>query len=142
MIKRLDKKYADGIFELHRKAIYPLWNELKRGYSDEGVRDFILDIFEKGEVYGYFHKNMFVGCIGIEKKENLLEIIFLLVDPVYQGKGIGKELMLFAENKTGRIYEKIILEVLMKNSAVYFYKKMGFNIVEEKNKKYLMEKEL
>jgi ribosomal protein S18 acetylase RimI-like enzyme len=48
--------------------------------------------------------------------------------------------MLFVENKAKGKCKRILLEVLTKNPAVGFYKKIGYNVTNEKKEKYIMEK--
>ncbi|MFA5174214.1 MAG: GNAT family N-acetyltransferase [Candidatus Pacearchaeota archaeon] len=138
---KLDNKNIENIIELHKKSIFEIWDKVNRKYSIEGIKKFIITVFEKGEVYGYFDKEMLSGVIGIEPKQKEIEISFLLVDPQFQRKGIGKKLMDFVEYKSKNI-DKICLEVLIKNKAVNFYKKIGYEIIKEKNDKYVMEKKL
>jgi ribosomal protein S18 acetylase RimI-like enzyme len=142
MIKKLDKTFLDEIILIHEKAIYSLWDKLKRKYSDRSVRKFVLGVFDSGEVYGYFDKKNLIGVMGVWGRENALEIIFLLVYPEYQGKGIGKRLMNFAEDKTHGECKRIFLDVLSKNPAVGFYKKIGYSIISEKKGKYAMERRI
>jgi ribosomal protein S18 acetylase RimI-like enzyme len=139
MIKKISSKFVREVMELHKKAIFPLWDNLNRKYSEEGVKDFILGVFEKGEVYGYFDGKKILGVIGVEINEHSSEVVFLIVNPTYQSKGIGKNLMKFVEEKAPK---KVILDVLIKNPAVGFYKKIGYKILKERNDKYFMEKVL
>lgn len=68
-----------------------------------------------GDVRGFF-------CLS----HDILAAIF--VDPVFQGKGIGMQLM----DKAKSMRRKLILNVYKSNTAsVRFYEKCGFNIVKE-----------
>lgn len=77
----------------------------------------------------------FVGYISIidMPKENIIEILNLGVDPKLQGKGIGRQMMRFAEKNAAELgREKVILVTNVKNlQAVGFYKKSGYKIVKE-----------
>ncbi len=66
-------------------------------------------------------------------KENIIEILNLGVDPKLQGKGIGRQMMRFAEKNAAELgREKVILVTNVKNlQAVGFYKKSGYKIVKE-----------
>lgn len=139
MIKKLNKIYIKDIINLHKLAIFPVWNKLNRKYTIKGIKKFVIEVFDKGEVFGYFNNKELVGVIGIEKRNNNLEVGFLLVNPLFHGRRIGKKLMLFIEKNFKNI-NKISLDVLTKNPAVNFYKKIGYKIIKEKNKKYIMEK--
>lgn len=144
MIKKLNEKNINLVMNLHKKAIFPIWNKLRRKYTLASIRKFALNIFKNGEVFGFIRQNKIIAIIGIECKFNKLEICFLLVDPKYQGKGIGKKLMIFVENKYSKRIKKIYLDVLIKNPAVKLYKRLGYKLIRIKNKKqkYVMEKKI
>ena len=142
MIKKINNKFIEKIIRLHKISIFPLWDEQGRKYSIKGVKKFVIDIFDKGEVFGYFLEKKFVGVIGFTIKKNIAEVDFLLVDPNFQKKGIGKKLMKFVERKVKDKVSKIILQVLIKNKAVKFYKKLDYKISFKKKKKYQMEKRI
>lgn len=144
MIKKINQNSVEDIIKLHKKAIFPLWDKLGRKYSVEGIRDFVLEVFQKGEVFGLVDKKGLEGVIGVEIESNTLEIGFLLVNPKNQGKGYGKELMNFVENQYAKQVSKAQLDVLIKNPAVGFYERLGYKIIRINNKKqkYIMEKKL
>ena len=116
------------IIELHRKAIFPLWDKIKREYSVKDVEDYVKETFRKGEIFGYFENNRLVGCVGIifDKKNNSGEIRHLIVGPKFQGEGIGRKLMTSVEDYSKNKVKKLLLNVLVKNKAVSFYKKIGY----------------
>jgi ribosomal protein S18 acetylase RimI-like enzyme len=121
--------------------------------------DYMLDLFYSDEALTLqYHKNeqLFymiyedetnLGFIGIEHKyggnaATKIHKIYLL--PETQGKGIGKKIIdeigkLALDNKS----TALILNVNRFNSALGFYKKIGFEIVDEVNidigNEYLME---
>ncbi|MDP2925753.1 MAG: GNAT family N-acetyltransferase [Nanoarchaeota archaeon] len=144
MIKKLSRKYLGEIVVLHQEAIYPIWDKLNCGLSNKEVKDFVLDVFLNGDVYGFFINNNLVATIGFElfNHGNKCEISFILVKKEFQRKGIGKQLIDYVKEKFHKKSNIIFLEVLKENPAVNFYKKLGFNIIQEKNNKYLMEKRL
>ncbi len=144
MIKKLDESYTEQIFEIHKDAIFPMWDSFGREYSEEGVRDFIAKVFETGEVFGYFSEDKLFGVIGFEihKDKDAAEICFLLVKSFFQGSGVGKELMDFVENKIRLYIHRIFLEVLIQNPAVNFYKRLDYDVLGKKGNKYVMEKRL
>src|SRR5512138_191138 len=111
MIRKISRVYVDEILELHKDAIFPLWDKLNLNYSEEGVKTFILGVFMGGEVYGYFENKEFLGVIGVEENEKFCEVSFLLVNSNFQGRGIGRKLLSFIENKS---HKKMVLDVLVK----------------------------
>ena len=114
-------------------------------YSDEAL----IDQYNKKEqlFYMIYEDETNLGFIGIEhnysgKPATKIHKIYLL--PETQGKGIGKKVIdeianLALENNS----TALILNVNRFNSALGFYKKIGFEVVDEVNidigKDYLME---
>ncbi|MBW4361518.1 GNAT family N-acetyltransferase [Flavobacterium taihuense] len=77
-----------------------------------------------------------------QKTQTKIHKIYIL--PQTQGKGIGKKLIDFVENAAKKKDSTALsLNVNRFNKALYFYQKLGFEIVEEVNIKlehgYLME---
>ncbi|VVB79203.1 Acetyltransferase (GNAT) domain protein [uncultured archaeon] len=143
MIKQLDISYLEPIFNIHQQVIFPLWNRLGRGYTSTGVNDLVAEVFKKGEVYGFFSGKELVGVVGVQKepKSSSLEIVFLLVIPDFQGKGVGHKLMDFIDQKYSQQYDSFRLTVLTQNQhAIDFYKKLGYGIISTENKNNRMEK--
>ena len=139
MIKKLSERGVDAIVRLHELAIFPLWDRLKRKYTREEIREFVVKTFKKGDVYGYVESNKLAGCVGIQKVGAITEVVFLLVNPDLQKKGIGRKLIGFVEQEN---LGNMRLSVLIDNPSLGFYKKMGYKIIGEGDGKYLMEKKL
>ena len=80
-------------------------------------------------MYGYIINNQTVGCVGYwSNDDTMYHIERLSTLPEYRHIGIGKKLMVFAENKImehgGKIAE---VHVLDKNSLlITWYKKLGY----------------
>lgn len=135
----LDKKVADA-----SPYILPLEtpNALLNFLTKEHPSDTYIWNNEEGNLVGFF---------SVAEKKHSLEIVNIGVDPTFQGKGFGKQIMSFAEElakKAGK--EKVELVTNIKNlSAVGFYQKIGFVIVKELENyygdgeiRYLFEKSL
>ncbi len=77
----------------------------------------------------------------------IAQLRFMAVDPKMQGKGLGKIIIQFLEEKSNQIgAEKMILHA--RENAVRFYKSCGYSIIEksyllfDEIQHYLMEKKL
>lgn len=68
------------------------------------------------------------GCVNLQEKEGLLYFGMFAVDPQYQGEGIGKKLLLAAEeyarSKGIRVIQMTVISV--RNELINWYKKYGF----------------
>lgn len=79
-----------------------------------------------------------VGYVAVEQKDIGPFIIALELSPKYQGQGLGKALLEFAENYLGGRY----LSVSKKNERAFgMYKSCGWNVYDETPKMYFMKKE-
>lgn len=90
----------------------------------------------KCDIYIYNDdKERFVGLISViyMLNENAMELLAILVDPVFQKQGYGKKMMLFAEElarKAGLNKMKLVTNI--KNMpAIEFYKNIGYKITKE-----------
>lgn len=117
------------------QLIHKVFNhQLAKHYSDEGKKEF-LQTFENENILslmkqqrllmlGAFFENELIGVIGIFDFKHIQS---LFVDEKYQGQGIGTQLLNQAK--------KLMLGDICVNAdedAILFYKKNGFEIVNEK----------
>jgi len=122
-------------------------------YSDEALTeqyDKKVQLF-----YMIYEEETNIGFIGIEhnyNKEAITKIHKIYLLPETQGKGIGKKVIdeigkLASENNSAAL----LLNVNRFNSALGFYKKIGFEVIDEVNieigngylmEDYVMEKKL
>ena len=89
---------------------------------------------------------MLACCMLVEEKSKTIRLRQMAVLNDLQGKGIGKALMIFAENLArDRGYNKITMHA--RKNALGFYEKMGYKKTGEEFEEitiphYLMEKKL
>lgn len=81
--------------------------------------------FKDRKVYVALDKKNIVASIGI--KQNKISRFF--IDKSYQGKGLGKKMMSFAEGKIKKKYQTSTLDSVL--SAISFYKKLGYHEKEK-----------
>lgn len=113
-------------------------------YNEQKLRDQIL----AGHQFAVIEEDgLPLGFIGMESNyqgSNALRIHKLYVLPDQQGKGLGKQLLTFADQEAKRLQQdRLHLNVNRFNKAVNFYTYAGFTIIQEENidigKGYLME---
>ena len=96
------------------------------------------------ETWGAFSGKWMVGIVSLEhlQEEGRIHLFHIYVDKEYRRNGIGKKLILKAEEQGKKTKAKALtLNIVLGNSeAVALYEKMGFKLIESKNKKMKMKK--
>lgn len=101
---------------------------------------------ENLHIAAYEDDRMLGCCMLVEEDPETVRLRQMAVPDEYQGKGIGRALMNFAENLArDRGYKKITMHA--RKNAMGFYEKMGYKkvgdeFVEITIPHYVMEKEL
>ncbi|MCL4327514.1 MAG: GNAT family N-acetyltransferase [Candidatus Thermoplasmatota archaeon] len=125
IIRKMTRSDITGITDLEKRAfsVGPYdYNMLKISYKL--AKGMSLVALESHAVLGY------AIAIGIDEEDADVESI--AVDPLYQGRGVGKQLLLALEDlMRSRGYIRSVLEVREKNvSAISMYRKNGYVISE------------
>ena len=96
------------------------------------------------ETWGAFSGKWMVGIVSLEhlQEEGRIHLFHIYVDKEYRRNGIGKKLILKAEEQGKKTKAKALtLNIISGNSeAVALYEKMGFKLIKSKNKKMKMKK--
>ena len=92
------------------------------------------ELINNKEILGYYDNNELLGIVIFKKVYEVIDLLYIVVDPKYRNKGIGKKLV---DGLKEIKCEKIMLEVNEKNnSAISLYKKCGFKIINVRKKYY------
>lgn len=104
----------------------------------------IEDIINNKEIIGYYDNDFLVGFLMFNKNYEILDLLYIVVEPIYRNKGLGSKLVEYLLNI--KDYERILLEVRCDNiNAIKLYKKYNFKIINirknyyENNDAYVME---
>ena len=120
--------YTSRFKDQYKRLYNVCYHEMREALGIEPY-DFIQDdaFFENGmdQVYLLVEGDILIGSVVLKDSE----IDDLLVDPLYQGRGYGKQLLLWALENIHS--DKITLHVADWNHrAVALYKSVGFEITE------------
>lgn len=132
---------VERIIQLRYKMLRAPWNQpidtATDGLEHESVNAFIED-----------ERKQIIACARLQDNKNTIgQIRFMAVDGNYQGKGLGKLLVNFLEQK-GKEFRFRKIELQARENAVDFYKSCGYDIKEKTFllwgviQHYRMEKEL
>jgi ribosomal protein S18 acetylase RimI-like enzyme len=90
-----------------------------------------------------FNENERIGFMSLREQPNCLYLETLQLIQQYRGREIGTALMRFVEDTAiRRAKDRIQLRVFKDSSAQSLYQRIGFEIVEDQNWCFLMEKVL
>lgn len=89
-------------------------------------------LFRKvGQVYGVYEDGQCVGFYWIEERENVLYLHGLVLKELFQGKGIGSQVLRMLETKYRGSMDSIELGVHKSNvKARAFYVRLGYETVK------------
>ena len=93
------------------------------------------EIINNNEIIGYYDNNKLVGFLIFKKNYEVIDLLYIVVEPIYRKNNIGSKLMEYFINNN--VYEKILLEVRCDNkNAIKLYKKFDFKIINIRKKYY------
>lgn len=95
----------------------------------------IEDQINNNKIIGYYEDNKLVGFLIYEQNYEIIDLLYIVVEPIYRRKRIGYNLVKYLiENYN---YEKLMLEVRCDNvNAIKLYKKFNFKIINIRKKYY------
>ena len=125
MMQKKEIEYGSRAYrqtlDLRQKILRePLGLELSKKDKARDPENIILGVFSK--------ENALVACVYLQPVDRLqIQLRQMAVDTAFQNRGIGRELLSFAEEKArSGSYRKIVLHA--RKVAVGFYKKSGYKI--------------
>ncbi len=127
--KKSDLKIVSELFRTE-SAKKPYFQEFNKKTAFEKITEF----FKEYDLYLAIDNKKIIGFIAlnINIKGKKAEVEELWLKPNYQGKGIGKSLMKFIEDKCKEKGIKSIGLMANQNSkALHFYKKLKYKVKHE-----------
>jgi ribosomal protein S18 acetylase RimI-like enzyme len=80
-----------------------------------------------------------VGELSVQDLVDELFLSRILIQPAYQGRGLGTALIQNLQNQAAAKKVPLSLQVLTVNPAYRLYRRLGFQVVERSNTHYLMK---
>ena len=94
----------------------------------------IEEIIKNNEIIGYYDNNELVGFLIYKSIYEVIDLLYIVVDPIYRKHGIGSTMMDYLLKLD---YERIMLEVNVDNkNAINLYKKYNFKIINIRSNYY------
>lgn len=93
------------------------------------------DLISNNKIIGYYNNNNLVGFLIYEQNYEIIDLLYIVVDPLYRRKNIGYTLLKYLIDNMNA--EKIMLEVRCDNvNAIKLYKKINFKIINIRKRYY------
>lgn len=125
-MKEIQYKTTKNFSENELKDLFLSVNWSSGNYPDK----LVIAMQSSSTVYTAWNEDRLVGLINV-LDDNIMTayIHYLLINPEFQGRGIGKSLVNYIKDKY-KDYLRIVLIAYEKETP--FYKNMGFEIGDEK----------
>lgn len=126
MIELYNKTDFSKIMDIWLQTNISAHNFIPQSYWADNF-ELVKNLLPTADIYVYTQNEIPCGFIGISDKSYIAGL-FVLED--FQGQGIGKKLLSHCQ----KIYSHLTLHVYKTNEkAVLFYKKNGFEVLDERN---------
>ena len=79
-----------------------------------------------------------IGLLKVDEQGSNIEIVQIQIDPKFQGKGIGRQVVSNVIDKSKVLKKNVSLSVLKENKARELYQRIGFKITGEDNHSFIM----
>lgn len=94
--------------------------------SDEDHLSRIRHLYDKATIILY--QDTKIGLLKLDEKEGEIEIVQIQIDPVFQGKGFGKDIIFSVIRSALDQKKTLFLSVLEVNPAKSLYARLGFQV--------------
>lgn len=128
----------EAYYDLRFRVLRAPWNQQKGSERDAKEAE--------AEHFAVFKEQQIIAVGRLDQlNESTCQVRFMAVDPLFQGKNIGKSLMEFILIHSQKKQEKNVI-LHAREMAVPFYERMGFQVTEKSHllfgeiQHYLMQK--
>lgn len=130
IIVPFELKYADTVYDIQRKAYFPLfikYNDIDTDPYCES-RETVLRKYSRADTDGYLFmsENTFVGCIRIVKEGAACRVSALAVLPEFQNRGIAQSALKHIESHYPEIKIWRLDTIGQEQGSCRLYEKLGY----------------
>jgi ribosomal protein S18 acetylase RimI-like enzyme len=140
---KLVKATKDNLLEVLALRIATMSQHLEEvgwSMSEEEHMKRVMKNFDCGHMI--WSDDIVIGFIKYKEHLKSFDIIQFQISPEHQGKGLGKQVLNLMEAQAQNAGKGLSLKVLKANPAKRLYERFGFEIVDEDEFEYFMEKPL
>lgn len=97
------------------------WEEgTQRRYAEESLKGQVVTLDDQR-----------VGILTLADWGDQIHIVWMAIDPAYQGRGFGTSLLRFSQHVARAAAKPLTLQVLKRNPAAQLYTRCGFDVTDE-----------
>lgn len=126
------------IKEIHRLTM-KAFVESRWGWDSDKQVVFLKSNLDKYASQVILYNKTIIGILMLDVSESKIVISNLLIDPAFQGRGVGSNILSSVIDKYTDDKKSIELSVFKENKAFGLYKRLGFRVVKEESDKYFMK---
>ncbi len=128
----------DFIYSLYRQTLYD-YVEQTWGHKEEFQRNRMQEDFDVLPFEIVCKQGEDIGVISVIDEETALKIKYLMIAPIHQRQGFGKQILRQVLEQAAKREIPVRLSVFRVNSAKAFYENLGFKVVDGDEGCFCME---
>jgi len=117
---------SEELFRIHRESMTPYLREALGEWSDEADREQHDEWFRQGRAHVITVDERVAGCLDVVRKDGVLWLLRIELDPQLQGRGIGSAVVTDLQAQAAAEGLRMILDVFSGNPARRLYERLGF----------------
>ncbi|MDH6250763.1 ribosomal protein S18 acetylase RimI-like enzyme [Chryseobacterium sp. H1D6B] len=135
--KKASESDLDFLLDLRMKTMNLHYANSNLPTTRETTLQRVLYQFEKANII--ILNDEPAGLLKIDRNADKIDILQLQIDPILQGKGIGKAILEDIIEEASKAQKPVLLSVLKTNKAQKLYFSLGFKIIDEDEHSYFMK---
>ena len=135
-LRNVQESDSDWLYHLRSQTMLKYINDSGDQFNLETQSDRIKIEYESIKIVR--SENQDIGMFKVKRDRDNWEIIQIQLLPDYQHMGIGTKLIQNLQKEASRQGIAVFLSVLKVNPAKRLYERLGFEVIQEKDKSYTM----
>jgi ribosomal protein S18 acetylase RimI-like enzyme len=136
VLREVTENDFDWLYNLRAKTMSKYINDSGDQFTLESQAERIMKEYESIKIVRF--ENQDIGMFKVKRDADKWEIIQIQLLPDYQRMGIGTQLIQNLQMEASQQGIAIFLSVLKGNPAKRLYERLGFKVIQRKEKSYTM----
>lgn len=126
----IDPSEKQTFWRLYKRCYEPTIRRQFGSWDDTEHYTLFERAWQEAELRAVQLDGVLVGCLGSAEHPDRHELIEIQIDPDYQNRGIGAQLIQWLITRAEQEAKPLYLNVFIASSALSLYKRLGFKIKE------------